>query len=87
MGRSPSSCFRKPHLRDYGPPAALKAQHLTDEQIFMTARKHAYELGKQYGHDDPEEEVRWHEKMVKKVAERRAGQMSYQTVEPMQGVA
>lgn len=52
----------------------LKSQGLTDEMIAAECRKHAYNLGKQNGHNDPKEEVAYHKRMAEKAAARRAAQ-------------
>lgn len=57
----------------------IKEAGLTDQQIAQVARKHAYEMGKQHGHDDPEQEYRYHAKMRERVAR------TYRTVEPEEG--
>lgn len=52
----------------------MKADGATDEEIFQTCRKFAYQRGKFHGHGDPSKEVAWHERMALRAARYRAGE-------------
>jgi hypothetical protein len=64
----------------------LKHEGLTDDQIFATCRRDAYNLGKQNGKNDPAEEVAYHQRMAEKAAAQQAPDMTYQSLQPTQEV-
>ena len=52
----------------------MKADGATDEQVFQTCRKFAYQRGKYFGKADPEKEAAYHERMAARAARWRLGQ-------------
>lgn len=68
--------------------AALVQQGLTDELIFATCRRDAFNLGRQNSRNSPKHEVAYHKRLAEKDAAERAKRLlpSYATTAEAEGV-
>lgn len=65
---------REAMLQQQAPPEQIEQAGLTDAAIFETCRKFAVQRGRFHGHDDPEKEAAYHEKMAARASAFRAGE-------------
>lgn len=70
--------------QDGATEAQVHEAGLSDDAIFKTTRKHAYERGKANGKNDPAIEAEYHAKMAERAAKARATQMTYTDVPDQQ---